>query len=670
MAVKQSKKSKGKAQVATPTVKKGKKEAKVKPVKKQESSEEESSEEEEPMEVVPQVKATKKTPAKKTPAKKTPAKKAPPPKVEVEEDSDEEDSDEDDSEEEVAPAKATKAAAPEEDSDEDDEEDSDEEEDDSEEEVEVPVKKGAKAAAKPKQVEMDEDDSDEDDSDEDDEEDSDEEEEEETKAPVKGAKKAAKKAEVEEEEDDDEEDSDEEEDDSEEEEDDAPPMKKKKQAGGEAKVTKKSQAEEVKSEIISIFIGGIVNGTSSEELEEFFSAQGVEVFNARVIPNKPFGYVDVHSNKAFKQAMELNHQELNGNALRLERGKDRGEKTPRNNTQSTGGRNDSNNRTLFVKGLCFDTTEDTLKTKFGCREVRMPTREGRPGGYAYLEFADESGVEKAMSEMQGAEVDGWNVILDYVGDKSKNQRGGGGGDRGPTQPSTTLYIKGLTDDVSEGDIKLLMEAIEVRRPNRRDGSGKADYAYADFDTQDSAKEAFEKFQGSQLKSSFLNLDYALSKKRSGGDGGDKDRKTLYIRGMSSETQLGQLESHFPGADSVRMPMDRDTNTPKGFAYAEYASEGAAAAAMEKLNGSDLDGYSLAIDYARARTSFGSPRGGRGGGFGGGRGGGFRGGRGGGGRGGGFRGGRGGGGRGGGFRGGRGGGGRGGGGFSGKRTTFD
>ena len=45
------------------------------------------------------------------------------------------------------------------------------------------------------------------------------------------------------------------------------------------------------------------------------------------------------------------------------------------------------------------------------------------------------------------------------------------------------------------------------------------YAYADFDTQDSAKEAFEKFQGSQLKSSFLNLDYALSKKRSGGDGG-------------------------------------------------------------------------------------------------------------------------------------------------------
>ena len=47
--------------------------------------------------------------------------------------------------------------------------------------------------------------------------------------------------------------------------------------------------------------------------------------------------------------------------------------------------------------------------------------------YAYLEFDDEAAVEKAMTEMQGAEIDGWNIMLDYVGEKSKNQRNSTGG---------------------------------------------------------------------------------------------------------------------------------------------------------------------------------------------------------------------------------------------------
>ena len=128
---------------------------------------------------------------------------------------------------------------------------------------------------------------------------------------------------------------------------------------------------------------------------------------------------------------------------------------------------------------------------------------------------------------------------------------------------------------------------------------------------------------------------------------------------------------------IRLPTDRETGAPKGFGYVEMESIEEATAAFEALQGADMAGRALRLDYAGARPENNdSPRGGRGGfgGRGGGRGGfGDRGGRGGGrGRGGfGDRGGRGG-------RGGRGdrggsssrGTNRGGfGDFSGKKTTF-
>ncbi|XP_022100610.1 nucleolin-like isoform X2 [Acanthaster planci] len=718
MAVKNVKKQKGKAQIAP---KKNAKAQKVKPVKKQEPAmEESSSEEEEEMEVMQLLEPTKKkvtkqmlakktataaktTPAKKGQAKTVAAKKKVPTKVEEFEDDEDDDSEEEESEEEEPPKKVIKAvtkakqqAPAEEEDDDDEDEDEDDEDDDWDEddeediseEEEIPPKmlsKQLKGKAKPPpQMDIDDDDDDDEyDSDEEDEEDdSDEEEEDEeltkvqqVKGKVTSAKAVARKAEVEDDKDDDddeddedEEDDDEEEEDEEEEEEAAPPLKKKKMAQGDAETTK-SKKETVGGEVISIFIGGIAKGTADEDVEQFFTSNGVQVMNARVIPNKSFAYVDVTSEKMFKKAIALNHQQINGSEIRLERGKNKSTGA----TPSFGPRDNSNDRTLFVKGLSYDTTKETLQEKFQCQEVRMPMRSGRPGGYAYMEFESEAEVEKAMKEMQGVEIDGWNIILDYVGDKSTNKRPVTGGSE-----NRTLFVKGLTDDMTEEDLMEKLGAVEVRRPNKRGEPGsKVDFAYADFASEAAAQQAMVDNQGITLKGAFLTLDFAQNKRRSdgggsGGGGGDQqfDKKTLYIRGMSEDITIDRLQNVL-GADSVRIPLDRETNQPKGFAYAEFRSESQASAALNKHNGSDLDGYTLNIDYAKARKSFGSPRGGRGsfgGGFRGGRGGGGRGFGGGGGRG--FGGGRGGrGGRGGGFRGGRGG--RGGfGAGRGKKTIFD
>ncbi len=142
-----------------------------------------------------------------------------------------------------------------------------------------------------------------------------------------------------------------------------------------------------------------------------------------------------------------------------------------------------------------------------------------------------------------------------------------------------------------------------------------------------------------------------------------------------DEDLHQAFSAFGGVTSAKVMMERDTGRSKGFGFVEMASDAEALAAVEGMNGQQLDGRAVVVNEARPmearppRTGgggFGGGRSGGGGYGGGGGGGGGYGGGGGGGRsgGGGYGGGGGGGGDGGGFRSPYGGGGRSGGGSTG------
>jgi RNA recognition motif-containing protein len=79
---------------------------------------------------------------------------------------------------------------------------------------------------------------------------------------------------------------------------------------------------------------------------------------------------------------------------------------------------------------------------------------------------------------------------------------------------------------------------------------------------------------------------------------------------------------------AKVVMDRDTGRPRGFAFVEMSTDQEAAAAIEQLNGRELDGRAINVNEAQERAGGGGGGGGRGG-FGGGGGGGGRGGAGGG-----------------------------------------
>ncbi len=113
-------------------------------------------------------------------------------------------------------------------------------------------------------------------------------------------------------------------------------------------------------------------------------------------------------------------------------------------------------------------------------------------------------------------------------------------------------------------------------------------------------------------------------------------KRLYVGNLSYDTTEDDLRTAF-GADGrsvtdVHIVSDRETGRPRGFAFVEMGSDKEAQAAIEAMDGADLDGRNLKVNEAQERQGGGGGGGSRGGGGGyggrGGRGGGGGGGRGG------------------------------------------
>jgi cold-inducible RNA-binding protein len=75
---------------------------------------------------------------------------------------------------------------------------------------------------------------------------------------------------------------------------------------------------------------------------------------------------------------------------------------------------------------------------------------------------------------------------------------------------------------------------------------------------------------------------------------------------------------FGTVQSAQVIMDRDTGRSKGFGFVEMGNDQEAQAAINALNGQDVDGRSLTVNEAKPREDRGGRSGGGGrGGYGGG-----------------------------------------------------
>jgi RNA recognition motif-containing protein len=88
---------------------------------------------------------------------------------------------------------------------------------------------------------------------------------------------------------------------------------------------------------------------------------------------------------------------------------------------------------LFVGGLSWDTTDESLRAafeRFGPvieAKVISDRDTGRSRGFGFVTFDAAADAEEAISEMDGGELDGRQVRVNEAQDRREGGGGGGGG---------------------------------------------------------------------------------------------------------------------------------------------------------------------------------------------------------------------------------------------------
>ncbi len=104
-------------------------------------------------------------------------------------------------------------------------------------------------------------------------------------------------------------------------------------------------------------------------------------------------------------------------------------------------------------------------------------------------------------------------------------------------------------------------------------------------------------------------------------------KKLYVGNLSydsTDSDLREMFEEHGAVESAQVIMDRDSGRSKGFGFVEMPNDQEAQAAMNALNGQEVNGRALTVNEARPREDRGGGGGGGGrgrGGYGGGGGGG-------------------------------------------------
>jgi len=232
-------------------------------------------------------------------------------------------------------------------------------------------------------------------------------------------------------------------------------------------------------------------------------------------------------------------------------------------------------------------------------------------------------------------------------------------DAGPNGESRNLFVGNMSWGVTEDALREAFEEYGVVTGARiitdRETRRPKGFGYVEYEKLADAITAHDAMAGYMLDGRALNVDYSQPRQNNGNDRksftdkrarnfGDKlsdPSDTLFVGNISfgaTDDMVREVFAEYGSISSVRLPRDRETEELKGFGYVTFADQHEAKAALDALNGADIAGRSIRLDFAAKRPENGDSngfRGGRGGGrggggFGGGFGGRGRGGRGGGG----------------------------------------
>ena len=150
-----------------------------------------------------------------------------------------------------------------------------------------------------------------------------------------------------------------------------------------------------------------------------------------------FGFVSFETRAAAEEAIsKMDQTELDSRTIRVNESRPKGEEGNVRSSGGGGGFNPTGSEDvkLFVGNLSFESTEETVRSAFekygSVSDCFLPTdrESGMSRGFAFVTMQSKD-AEKALAEMNGADVDGNTLKVNEAQPKG-GPRGGGGRGRG------------------------------------------------------------------------------------------------------------------------------------------------------------------------------------------------------------------------------------------------
>ncbi|KFP84793.1 Nucleolin, partial [Apaloderma vittatum] len=301
-------------------------------------------------------------------------------------------------------------------------------------------------------------------------------------------------------------------------------MNGKKLMGLEVKLEKAKSKETMKEnkkerDARTLFVKNLPYRLTEDEMREVFeNAQEIRIVMNKDGNSKGMAYIEFKTEAEANKALEEKQgTEVDGRAMVIDF---TGEKSQQDH-QKGGGERES--KTLIVNNLSYAASEETLQELFKkASSIKMPqTNQGRPKGYAFVEFATTEDAKEALNSCNNTEIEGRTIRLEFS--SPAWQKGNTNARGGFNQQSKTLFVRGLSEDTTEETLKESFEgSISARIVTDRDTGSSKGFGFVDFSSPEDAKAAKEAMEDGEIDGNKVILDFAKPKgefQRGGGFGG-------------------------------------------------------------------------------------------------------------------------------------------------------
>ncbi|NXA26325.1 NUCL protein, partial [Ibidorhyncha struthersii] len=298
----------------------------------------------------------------------------------------------------------------------------------------------------------------------------------------------------------------------------------KKLMGLEVKLEKAKSKETMKEnkkerDARTLFVKNLPYRLTEDEMRDVFE-NAVEI---RIVMNKEgnskgMAYIEFKTEAEANKALEEKQgAEIDGRAMVIDF---TGEKSHQDH-QKGGGERES--KTLIVNNLSYAASEETLQELFKkASSIKMPqNNQGRPKGYAFVEFPTTEDAREALNSCNNTEIEGRAIRLEFS--SPAWQKGNVNARGGFNQQSKTLFVRGLSEDTTEETLRESFEgSISARIVTDRDTGSSKGFGFVDFSSPEDAKAAKEAMEDGEIDGNKVILDFAKPKgefQRGGGFGG-------------------------------------------------------------------------------------------------------------------------------------------------------